>query len=174
MGVGNALNISESGFVTFDGTSIFRGRTLIAGTGISITNPNGVSGNPTISASATSTNFVSFTQLVGPIDFTSTQTVLTYTPTSDFYLQSMVIKGTNIVNLTIGASVSLGINNPNYDNLLGTNSYQPNNSDTFETFMVSTSDSVLVPSGTPIYMNVSGAATADFAVGYVFLTGVLF
>jgi len=174
MGVGNALNISESGFVTFDGVSVFKGRTLIAGTGISITNPDGVAGDPTISASATSNNFVIFTPLTGPIDFTSVQTFLVYTPASDFYLQSMIIKGTNIVNLIIGASVSVGINNPTYDNLISINSYSPNNSNTFETFTVTTTDSVLVPSGTPIYINISGGATADFAIGSVFLTGVLF
>ena len=49
----NDLNISESGIVTFDGTSTFAGRTLTAGTGISIANGSGVAGNPTISASGT-------------------------------------------------------------------------------------------------------------------------
>ncbi len=53
-GTANDLNISESGIVTFDGTSIFHGRTLTAGTGISISNGNGVSGNPIISSTASS------------------------------------------------------------------------------------------------------------------------
>lgn len=55
MGVGNSLNISQSGFVAFDGISVFTGRTLTAGTGISITNPNGIVGNPTISCTVTGT-----------------------------------------------------------------------------------------------------------------------
>lgn len=45
----NSLNISEVGFQSFDGVSVFKGRTLTAGAGISITNGTGVLGNPTIS-----------------------------------------------------------------------------------------------------------------------------
>ncbi len=45
----NSLNITQSGFQSFNGVSIFQGRTLTAGTGISITNGNGVSGDPIIS-----------------------------------------------------------------------------------------------------------------------------
>jgi len=44
----NSLNITEGGVVTFDGVSIFHGRTLTAGAGITITNGSGISGNPTI------------------------------------------------------------------------------------------------------------------------------
>jgi len=51
MATSNDLNISEAGMVSFDGTAIFHGRTLTAGTGITITNGNGVSGNPVISSS---------------------------------------------------------------------------------------------------------------------------
>ena len=49
-GTANDLNISEPGYVTFDGTSVFHGRTLQAGPGITITNPTGITGNTTISA----------------------------------------------------------------------------------------------------------------------------
>ncbi len=44
----NDLNISEAGYVTFDGTSTFHGRTFQQGTGITITNASGVAGNTTI------------------------------------------------------------------------------------------------------------------------------
>jgi len=50
MGVGNSLNINQAGFQSFDGVSVFSGRTLQSGTGISITNPNGIGGDPTISS----------------------------------------------------------------------------------------------------------------------------
>lgn len=45
----NDLNISQAGYVVFDGIATFTGRTLIAGTGISITNPSGIAGDSTIS-----------------------------------------------------------------------------------------------------------------------------
>lgn len=48
-GTANDLNISEAGMVSFDGTSIFHGRTITGGAGISITNGSGISGDPTIS-----------------------------------------------------------------------------------------------------------------------------
>ncbi len=54
--ISNALNISQAGYVVFDGTSTFSGRTLQAGTGISITNPTGVGGNSVISSSAAATD----------------------------------------------------------------------------------------------------------------------
>jgi pectin methylesterase-like acyl-CoA thioesterase len=46
----NDLNISQAGMVAFDGTATFSGRTLTAGTGITITNGSGVAGNPIISS----------------------------------------------------------------------------------------------------------------------------
>jgi hypothetical protein len=46
----NSLNISQSGYVVFDGTATFTGRTFQAGTGISLTNASGISGNTTITA----------------------------------------------------------------------------------------------------------------------------
>jgi len=45
----NDLNISQAGYVVFDGTSTFTGRTFQAGTGIALTNASGVAGNTTIS-----------------------------------------------------------------------------------------------------------------------------
>lgn len=50
MATANDLNISQPGYVVFDGTATFTGRTFQAGTGIAITNPNGVPGNSTISS----------------------------------------------------------------------------------------------------------------------------
>lgn len=50
---GNALNIATAGYVVFDGTATFSGRTFQAGTGISLTNASGVSGNTTIATTGT-------------------------------------------------------------------------------------------------------------------------
>jgi hypothetical protein len=56
MAAGNALNIGTAGYVVFDGTSTFSGRTFQAGSGISLTNASGVAGNTTISASGAAPN----------------------------------------------------------------------------------------------------------------------
>jgi len=48
-GPGNSLNISEAGFQSFDGVSVFHGRTLTPGAGVTITNGDGIAGNPVIS-----------------------------------------------------------------------------------------------------------------------------
>lgn len=55
-GPANSLNITEAGYVTFDGTSVFHGRTFQAGTGITLTNASGVAGNTTIASTATLTD----------------------------------------------------------------------------------------------------------------------
>lgn len=47
----NCLNISQPGYVVFDGTSTFTGNTFTAGTGITITNGSGIAGNTTIGLS---------------------------------------------------------------------------------------------------------------------------
>jgi len=50
VGAANDLNIGESGFQSFNNTNgVFHGRTLTPGAGISISNGDGLSGNPTIS-----------------------------------------------------------------------------------------------------------------------------
>ena len=50
---GNSLNIQTAGYLSFDGTATINGRTFQAGTGISLTNANGVSGNTTIATTGT-------------------------------------------------------------------------------------------------------------------------
>jgi hypothetical protein len=50
-GLANSLNITQPGYVVFnDTTGTFQGRTFQAGTGITISNASGISGNSTISA----------------------------------------------------------------------------------------------------------------------------
>jgi hypothetical protein len=54
---GNALNIATAGYVVFDGTASFFGRTFQAGAGITLTNASGVAGNTTIAATNTATTW---------------------------------------------------------------------------------------------------------------------
>ena len=53
MAIQNNLNIIQTGILAADGNGDFDGRTLTAGTGISIANGDGIGGNPTISGTAT-------------------------------------------------------------------------------------------------------------------------
>jgi len=50
MATGNAINLTAAGIAVYDGAGTFSARTITAGTGVSITNGNGVSGNPVINA----------------------------------------------------------------------------------------------------------------------------
>lgn len=90
---GNSLNISQTGFQSFDGTATFNGRTLTAGTGITITNANGVSGNPLISATGGGLAWVDQT--------TASVTMATNTGyTAD--------DGSNLITFTLPTSANLG------------------------------------------------------------------
>src|SRR6188508_345989 len=50
-GPANSLNITQAGYVVFDGVSVFTGRTFQAGAGITLSNASGISGNTTITSS---------------------------------------------------------------------------------------------------------------------------
>jgi len=53
MAVNNAVNATQTGFQSLNSTTgVWNGRTLTAGTGISITNGDGTGGNPVISAAS--------------------------------------------------------------------------------------------------------------------------
>ena len=96
----NSLNISATGVVCFDGTATFSGRTITAGTGISVTNGSGVSGNPTIAATAGGMTWVDVTgatqQMAANTGYTSDDggSEITFTlPTSDTLGNVMIIQG---------------------------------------------------------------------------------
>ncbi len=48
MATANAINLNSAGIAAYDGAGNFLARTITAGTGVSITNGSGVSGNPVI------------------------------------------------------------------------------------------------------------------------------
>lgn len=50
----NDLNISQPGFVSFNGVATFTGRTLTAGAGVVITDGDGIAANPVIASNASS------------------------------------------------------------------------------------------------------------------------
>lgn len=61
MATNNAINLSQAGITAYDGAGTFFGRTFQAGTSISITNPDGIAGNPVISA----TGIMTWTEVTG-------------------------------------------------------------------------------------------------------------
>ena len=52
MAIQNNLGLTQQGIIAHDGSGILDGRTITAGTGISVANGDGTAGNPTISSSA--------------------------------------------------------------------------------------------------------------------------
>jgi len=108
---GNSLNIKEVGFQSFDGISVFRGRTLTAGAGITISNGTGVSGNPTFTASGSvPLNFNGNTGTATPASNILNVVTANSTPifagagstlTQDFGITNLVL-GSSLPSLTSG------------------------------------------------------------------------
>lgn len=55
-GLANDLNISQPGYVVHNGAGVFTGNTFQAGTGITLTNADGIAGNTTIASTASLTD----------------------------------------------------------------------------------------------------------------------
>lgn len=49
MAIQNSINLTATGMISADGAGVFSGRTITAGTGISMANGDGTGGNPTVS-----------------------------------------------------------------------------------------------------------------------------
>src|SRR5574338_75673 len=56
MATNNAANISSSGVVSYNGNGTFSGRTFTGGAGVSVTNGDGISGDPVVSATGSSSS----------------------------------------------------------------------------------------------------------------------
>lgn len=101
----NACNITLAGITTFDGSALFYGRTLTAGSSkVSITNGNGTGGNPTIDVvpANISINALGST----PLSVANGGTNLTSTPTNG---QLLIGNGTgySLSTLTAGSNVTI-------------------------------------------------------------------
>lgn len=113
MSVGNALNINEAGIQSFDGISVFRGRTLTAGPGISISNGNGVSGNPVISNSGAMTDLhtarfiVSAGGVADGANFTSIASAITSAVAAGGKQTIFIQPGTYTEDLSLSANINL-------------------------------------------------------------------
>lgn len=122
MAESNALGSALLGIQSFDGTSVYAGRTLTAGNNISITNGDGVSGNPIISSSSSIlfsyTDVNSSPYVVGNDDFylsvdTSSSKIIQL-PNSPSTGRVFVIKdrngnssANNITITTVGGAVTI-------------------------------------------------------------------
>lgn len=165
MATSNDLNISQSGYVTFDGTATFRGRTFQASSGITLTNPNGVSGNTNIS-----TNVVSFTS--GLIDWTVAQNIPIFTTDRVFIVYFATYYNITVNNLTLAPNVNLGWTPPNYDDFSTNAGPGGTTSGTFESVGFSIGTFVVLPAGKNIFLKITTPATATVYQGKAMIMGV--
>lgn len=116
----NSLNINQIGFQSFDGTATFNGRSLTPGTGITITNQNGVGGNPVISATGGGLTWVDVTSptqaMVANTGYTADDggTLITFTLPTSANLGDLVVvqgKGSGLyaITYTTGQNIVFGI-----------------------------------------------------------------
>lgn len=115
MATNNAINLNATGIVSYNGSGVFAGRTLTAGSGISISNGNGVAGNPTISNTAVGFAWVSNAVDVDPVlastgyaNLNPAATVLTYTlPVTPALGFTMSVQG--VLASNAGSSWSIAV-----------------------------------------------------------------
>lgn len=103
----NSVNIQQSGIQVFDGTSLFYGRTLTAGSSkLSISNGSGVAGNPTLDVVPGNININSLTGY--PLTVANGGTGITTVPTNG---QVPIGNGANYVAATLTAGTGISITN---------------------------------------------------------------
>ncbi len=118
MTVSNDLNISEAGYVVFDGISEFSGRTFQQGFGISLTNASGVSGNTTISVNPVVIPVgLIIVKSNAVADITVMGTTQIFTFPQDFVCLYIIYTNLTLTGSIAGSAATIGTNNPDYDNL---------------------------------------------------------
>lgn len=109
----NDLNITQPGYVVFDGTATFTGRTFQAGTGITLTNASGVGGNTTIASTASLTDlhtarFIVASSTLGTgANFTSIASAIAAAQSTGVNSTVFMQPGTYTENLTLVPGVNL-------------------------------------------------------------------
>lgn len=109
----NDLNITQPGYVVFDGTATFTGRTFQAGSGITLTNASGVSGNTTIASTASLTDlhtarFIVASSTLGTgANFTSIASAIAAAQSTGVNSTVFIQPGTYTENLTLVPGVNL-------------------------------------------------------------------
>lgn len=92
MATNNVINLNQSGLCVYDGAGTFLGRSLISGnSGITITNPDGIAGNPTINL----VNFIVWVDVTG-----TTQSMSTF--------NSYIADNASLVTFTLPSTANLG------------------------------------------------------------------
>lgn len=114
VGLANDLNISESGYVVHNGSGVFYGRTFQEGTGILITNPNGVAGNSTISVNTsvikdlhTARYIVSPNGITDGANYTNISSAISAAAGATGVQTVFIQPGTYTENLTLQPNVNL-------------------------------------------------------------------
>jgi hypothetical protein len=102
-------NLSSNGIIARTGSGTVAARTITADTGISVSNGNGVSGNPTISCTITQYTDEMAQDAVGGILSNSSEINLTYTDSPEEISATLVVGSIDVLKLDAGVQSSLGL-----------------------------------------------------------------
>jgi len=174
-GPANSLNITQPGYVVFDGVSVFTGRTFQAGTGITLSNASGIAGNTTITASGSvplsfNGNSGTATPALNTLNVVTSNTTVKFiglgsTLTENFGLTNLML-GSNSASITSAVrNVGVGLTNLN-----PITSGTDNTAVGFNALKTVTTASLNTAVGSLSQQTVSTGATANTSIGYASLS----